>query len=77
MRLHPPWETKREIVAKTDADTNAALGFDPYKRPIDFHTRLGIVNLDKPAGPSSHEVVAWVKLMLGLKHAGHGGTLDA
>jgi H/ACA ribonucleoprotein complex subunit 4 len=38
--------------------------------------RRGIINLDKPPGPSSHEVVAWVKRILGLKHAGHGGTLE-
>ena len=38
--------------------------------------RLGIVNLDKPPGPSSHEVVAWVKKIFNLKHAGHGGTLE-
>ena len=31
--------------------------------------------MDKPSGPSSHEVVAWVKRILRL-HAGHGGTLD-
>ena len=37
--------------------------------------RFGIVNLDKPPGPSSHEVVAWVKKIFNLKHAGHGGTL--
>lgn len=76
MTLLPPWEVKRETLVKTDADTDAALGHDPYARPISLHIRYGIVNLDKPAGPSSHEVVAWIKRMLGLGHAGHGGTLD-
>jgi len=77
MKLLPPWNIERGIVAKTEAETNKALGYDPYARPISLHIRFGIVNLDKPSGPSSHEVVAWVKRMLGLKHAGHGGTLDA
>jgi len=77
MILRPPWEIAREFVSKTDAESDAAIGFDPYKRPMNLHMRFGIINLDKPAGPSSHEVVAWVKRMLGLKHAGHGGTLDA
>lgn len=72
----PPWEVKRETLAKTEADTDAALGHDPYARPIGLHIRYGVVNMDKPAGPSSHEVVAWIKRMLGLKHAGQGGTLD-
>jgi len=33
--------------------------------------------LDKPPGPSSHEVTAWVRKILGVKKAGHGGTLEA
>jgi len=77
MKPLPPWDMKREIVAKTEADTDAAWGYDPNVRPISLHIRFGMVNLDKPSGPSSHEVVAWIKRMLGLKHAGHGGTLDA
>jgi H/ACA ribonucleoprotein complex subunit 4 len=36
----------------------------------------GFINLDKPAGPSSHQVVAWVKEALEREKAGHGGTLD-
>lgn len=76
MTILPPWDVKRETLIKVDADTDAAFGHDPYTRPINLHIRFGIVNLDKPSGPSSHEVVAWVKRMLGLGHAGHGGTLD-
>jgi Pseudouridine synthase len=34
------------------------------------------VLLDKPRGPSSHEVAAWVKKILGVDRAGHAGTLD-
>jgi len=52
-------------------------GEDPLGRPINRHLSLGIINLDKPSGPSSHEVSAWVKRMLGLKKVGHGGTLEA
>jgi H/ACA ribonucleoprotein complex subunit 4 len=37
---------------------------------------LGIINLDKPPGPTSHEIVAWVKRLLEIRRAGHGGTLD-
>ncbi len=35
----------------------------------------GIVVVDKPRGPSSHEVAAWVGKMLGCQ-VGHAGTLD-
>jgi hypothetical protein len=38
--------------------------------------RSGYLNLDKPANPSSHEVVAWVKRILKVDKTGHSGTLD-
>jgi len=38
--------------------------------------KYGLVALDKPRGPSSHEVVAWVRRILGVERAGHSGTLD-
>jgi H/ACA ribonucleoprotein complex subunit 4 len=41
-----------------------------------MHLRLGAINLDKPSGPTSHEVVAWVKKILQVEKAGHSGTLD-
>jgi len=36
----------------------------------------GFILLDKPHGPTSHQVTAWVRESLGLKRLGHGGTLD-
>ena len=35
-----------------------------------------MINLDKPANPSSHEVVAWIKKILRIDKTGHSGTLD-
>ena len=35
----------------------------------------GIIVLDKPRGPSSHQVAAWVGEMIGCQ-VGHSGTLD-
>lgn len=34
------------------------------------------MNIDKPSNPSSHEVVAWLKRILGVQKTGHSGTLD-
>ncbi len=56
--------------------TNPDYGLSPEKRSISELLNLGIINLDKPANPTSHEVTAWVKQILGIKRAGHGGTLD-
>ena len=39
-------------------------------------SRTGFINLDKPANPSSHEVVAWIKRILRVEKTGHSGTLD-
>lgn len=36
----------------------------------------GILLVDKPAGPTSHDVVDAVRAILGIKRIGHCGTLD-
>ena len=51
-------------------------GFSPLKRPIEDYVRYGVINLDKPANPSSHEVVAWIRRILRVDKTGHSGTLD-
>lgn len=38
--------------------------------------KRSFVNVDKPRGPSSHEVTAWVGRLLNVERVGHGGTLD-
>ena len=37
---------------------------------------LGVVNLDKPVGPTSHDMVALVRRLAGERRVGHAGTLD-
>jgi tRNA pseudouridine55 synthase len=36
----------------------------------------GILVVDKPVGPTSHDVVALVRRLAGTRKIGHGGTLD-
>jgi tRNA pseudouridine55 synthase len=36
----------------------------------------GILVVDKPEGPTSHDVVAWARRALGTRTVGHAGTLD-
>ena len=43
--------------------------------PVHLWNRAGILVLDKPRGPSSHQVAAWVGRMFGCQ-VGHAGTLD-
>jgi len=72
-----PWKVKRKLVVKAEEETDPRFGQKPEERSPQSRIRFGIVNLDKPAGPSSHEVAAWIKRILGLGRAGHGGTLGA
>ncbi|XP_041111463.1 H/ACA ribonucleoprotein complex subunit DKC1-like isoform X2 [Polyodon spathula] len=51
-------------------------GSNPLKRNIHDYVRTGYINLDKPANPSSHEVVAWIRRILRVEKTGHSGTLD-
>eukprot|EP01027_Heterolobosea_sp_BB2_P000238 GEZU01000358.1.p1 GENE.GEZU01000358.1~~GEZU01000358.1.p1 ORF type:complete len:479 (+),score=159.64 GEZU01000358.1:211-1437(+) len=51
-------------------------GHSPLKRPLQEYLRYGVINLDKPANPSSHEVVAWIRRILKVEKTGHSGTLD-
>ncbi|PRP90582.1 tRNA pseudouridine synthase B [Enhygromyxa salina] len=37
---------------------------------------FGVLLVDKPAGPTSHDVVGWVRWALGERTVGHCGTLD-
>jgi len=36
----------------------------------------GILNINKPLGPTSHDVVSRVRTLTGIRRAGHAGTLD-
>jgi tRNA pseudouridine55 synthase len=36
----------------------------------------GLIIVDKPAGPTSHDVVARLRRLTGTRRVGHGGTLD-
>ena len=72
-----PWEKKRSVLVRAEDTTDPSFGCKPAERNADQLLRFGVINLDKPAGPSSHEVAAWVKRIVKLEHVGHGGTLEA
>jgi H/ACA ribonucleoprotein complex subunit 4 len=76
-RTVAPWKIERKLLVKAEDKTNLQYGHKPAERPAEEYIRYGVINLDKPAGPSSHEVAAWVKRILNLQLVGHGGTLEA
>ena len=66
----------RNLLKLDDDITNDSYGHYPNKRPISSLFDYGLILIDKPGGPTSHEVVAWVKRILHIEKAGHSGTLD-
>ena len=66
-----------EGLVRVDSDTtDPQYGVAYDKRSIQQQLSYGIILLDKPPGPTSHETVAWTKRMLGVPKIGHSGTLD-
>ncbi|MDD5503308.1 MAG: RNA-guided pseudouridylation complex pseudouridine synthase subunit Cbf5, partial [Candidatus Thermoplasmatota archaeon] len=63
-------------IIKAEADTKEYFGKAPESRTIPELLDSGVVVVDKPSGPTSHQVSAWVRDMLGIEKAGHSGTLD-
>jgi len=66
-----------EHLVTIDEDiTNPEFGVYYDKRSIEQLLEYGLILIDKPPGPTSHEVVAWAKRILELPKIGHSGTLD-
>ena len=65
-----------QLITRSYHFTPIPSGNSPTERPINEHLKYGVINLDKPANPSSHEIVAWVKKILKVEKTGHSGTLD-
>lgn len=74
-----PYEKRmqnREVLIKQEAETNPLYGKNPNNRDIKELLEASIVNINKPKGPTSHEVSEYVKKILHVKKAGQSGTLD-
>jgi H/ACA ribonucleoprotein complex subunit 4 len=72
-----PFEkVKREVLVRKEAETSEKFGTNPEKRAVQELVNYGVINIDKPAGPTSHQVSAYVQQILGISKAGHSGTLD-
>lgn len=80
---------KEELTVKKDCNINNALEYNKDNNRNRFKLKhsnypkdmrelfdYGVVCIDKPSGPSSHQISDYVKKILNVKKAGHGGTLD-
>ena len=57
--------TSGKLVVVAEETTDPKHGYEPEKRPIKVYLNYGLIPLDKTRGPTSHEVVAWVRRLLG------------
>lgn len=76
MSLMPYEKQEREVLERRKSKTDEKFGCDPYKRSVEKLIDFGIVNIDKPKGPTSHQVSAYTQKILEVKKGGHSGTLD-
>ncbi len=51
-------------------------GSPPDNRTVEHLLESSVIVINKQAGPSSHQVAAWLRDSFELKLTGHGGTLD-
>lgn len=65
-----------KLLVRSGHYTPIPVGCSPLKRDLKSYIQSGVINLDKPSNPSSHEVVAWIKRILRVEKTGHSGTLD-
>ena len=67
-----PFEDKvREVLVKQESKTDKKFGKAPEDRTAAELINYGLVNIDKPQGPTSHQVSAYARDILKLKKAGH------
>ena len=57
-------------------ESTSEQGINPESRSVEELINYGIINLNKPRGPSSHQISAYVQQILGIDKSGHSGTLD-
>jgi hypothetical protein len=70
-----PFETvKREIIVKKEA--KSVHGCKPEERKVEDLIKLGVVCVNKPQGPTSHQISDYVKKIFSISKAGHSGTLE-
>ena len=63
-------------VTLSEVSRSSSHGINPEEMTVEQRLNSGFILLDKPPGPTSHQIASWVRDLLGLDRLGHGGTLD-
>jgi H/ACA ribonucleoprotein complex subunit 4 len=67
--------TKR-VIQKNKSETKFSFGKKPEERTTEELLKKGLIILNKPSGPTSHQAVDYLKRVIEKDKAGHSGTLD-
>ena len=67
---------EKKILVRREAKSSQKYGSDPYLRSVEELIHYSIINVNKPKGPTSHQVSSYVQKILGIGKSGHSGTLD-
>ncbi|MBW3023022.1 RNA-guided pseudouridylation complex pseudouridine synthase subunit Cbf5 [Candidatus Woesearchaeota archaeon] len=63
-----------QVLVKKEAE--GQIGKEPEERTIAELLDKGVVNIDKPKGPTTHQIADFVKNILKIDKCGHSGSLD-
>lgn len=75
--MNLPFENiNRDIITKQEAETDEKYGKKPEQQSVEELIKSGVININKPQGPTSHQISDYVKKILGIGKAGHSGTLE-
>lgn len=72
----PAWEARLQRDPESIIPLLPAGAVPPVAQTLAEPPKSGILNIDKPAGRTSHDVVAAVRRASGERRVGHAGTLD-
>ncbi|MBS3128523.1 RNA-guided pseudouridylation complex pseudouridine synthase subunit Cbf5 [Candidatus Woesearchaeota archaeon] len=74
--LLPFEKIQRVILVKKPARTDPKFGCAPEQRTMQELLQCSVVNINKPKGPTSHQVAAYLQKIFKINKTGHSGTLD-
>ncbi len=74
--LLPFEKIERKVLVKNESETNKDYGKSPSERSVEELIKYGVININKPQGPTSHLVSDYVKKILKISKCGHSGSLD-
>jgi H/ACA ribonucleoprotein complex subunit 4 len=74
--LKLPAEKTRNRLVKVSVETNPYHGKNPEKRTVSEILQNCLIILDKPSGPTAHQVDSWIRDIFSGEKVGHAGTLD-